>query len=128
MLTMSSRSLSGHSITILCENSPKLHLIKGPKSKFPRGACPQTPQFATCFAHGYVLTPPPPPPPIIHTVSFCPPPPPGKKLKETLYSVISAINTLSVCKGWMYYNAYRVKLLDYRLKRFRFIQGICKRK
>ena len=50
-------------------------LQKGPRSKFPRGAYPHTPYFATCFAHRYVLVPP-----IIHTISNCPPL--GQKLKE----------------------------------------------
>ena len=50
-------------------DSTKLRLMKGPKSKFPGGTCPQTSlvrhmlctQICTC-------------PPIIHTISFCPPP------------------------------------------------------
>ena len=60
-------------------DSTKLRLIKGPKSKFPRGSKPPNPpslphactQICAC-------------PPIIHTISFCPPSPMGKKLKETL--------------------------------------------
>ena len=35
-------------------DSTKLRLMKGPKS-FLGGLCPQTPLFATCFAHGFVL-------------------------------------------------------------------------
>ena len=51
-------------VNYVCEKTvadfTKLRLIKGPKSKFPRGACPQTPLlFARCFAHGYILSPSP---------------------------------------------------------------------
>ena len=42
------------------QDSTKLHIIKDPKPKFPAGACLRTPpptQFATRFAHGYILAP-----------------------------------------------------------------------
>ena len=63
-------------------DSTKLCIIKGPKSKFPRGSMPRTPLVCPCFAHEYVLAPPNNPYNLI-----LPPPPLGKKLKETLYSV-----------------------------------------
>ena len=63
-------------------DSTKLRLIKGPKSKFPRGACPRTPlvchmlctQICACpSSNQYNLILHPPPPTLL-----------GKKLKETL--------------------------------------------
>ena len=64
-------------------DSTKLHIIKGPKSKFPQGSMP--PDLPHALYMNMCLPPKPPLPPIIHTISFCPPL--GKKLKETLYSV-----------------------------------------
>ena len=64
-------------------DSTKLHLIKGPKTKFPGGAYPQTPlashmlctQICTCL-----------PPHNLYNLTLSPPPPLplDKKLKETL--------------------------------------------
>ena len=62
------------------QDSTKLRVIKGPKPKFPRGAC--------------FRTPPPPSLPhalhldtyLPHAISFCPPL--GKKLKKTLLSLL----------------------------------------
>ena len=70
-------------------DSTKLRLIKGPKSKFPREASPQTPYFATCFTHGYILAPL-----IIHIISFYPPPPTlGQKAERNLTNFTEGIKT-----------------------------------
>ena len=64
------------------QDSTKLRLLKGQKTKFPQGSMP--PDFPTLphalHTDTYL------PPPIIHTISFGPPPL-GKKLKETLYNL-----------------------------------------
>ena len=54
-------------------DSTKLRLIKGPKSKFPQGACPRT--ALVCHM-------------LCTQICACPPPPTlGKKLKENLTKV-----------------------------------------
>ena len=81
-------------VTYVCTktvpDSTKLWLIKGPKSNFPRGACPRTPLVCHILCTRIRIAPPPPPL--------------GKKLKETLTYVATFIYSAStnalyiVCK------------------------------
>ena len=70
-----------------------MHLIKGPKSKFPGGVHPWIPLVSHMLCTQIYACPPPPNNP--YNLILPPPPPLGKKLKENL--------TKSVCVCAVFY-------------------------